>query len=130
MTDRNTIENTFTLEWSKGAQIILVSAGFDAHERDPLGGMKVTTRGFGLFAERLCAVADEICNGRIVLALEGGSDLEALGESVAETVGVLAKPSLGAAEFPVASARGMEISRVCRDAHARFWPTLGRRIQD
>jgi len=110
-------------------EIIVVSAGFDAHARDPLGGMNVTTHGFGLFAERLCAVADETCQGRIVLALEGGYDLLALGESVAATVDVLAKPSHGAGEFPASSASGMEISRVCREAHARFWPTLARRIQ-
>jgi acetoin utilization deacetylase AcuC-like enzyme len=110
-------------------EIILVSAGFDAHERDPLGGMNVTTRGFGLFAERLCAIADETCAGRIVLALEGGYDLDALAESVGETVRVLAQPAHGAAEFPVASARGMEMTRGLREAHADFWPALARRIQ-
>jgi acetoin utilization deacetylase AcuC-like enzyme len=110
-------------------EIILVSAGFDAHERDPLGGMNVSTRGFGLFAERLCAVADETCQGRIVLALEGGYDLDALAESVSETVRVLAQPTRRAAEFPIASARGMEMARVFREAHARFWPGLTRRIQ-
>jgi len=110
-------------------EIILVSAGFDAHERDPLGGMNVTTRGFGLFAERLCAVADHTCEGRIVLALEGGYDLDALAESVAETVRVLADSSHGSHKFPVASASGMAMARVIREAHARYWPALARRIQ-
>ncbi|MGH7292233.1 MAG: histone deacetylase family protein, partial [Myxococcota bacterium] len=74
-------------------EIILVSAGFDAHARDPLGGMRVSTAGFGLFAQRLCAVADDVCGGRIALALEGGYDLEALADSVGEVVRVLAQPS-------------------------------------
>ena len=110
-------------------EIILVSAGFDAHERDPLGGMNVTTRGFGLFTERLCAVADAACGGRIVLALEGGYDLEALADSVAESVRVLAEPSPRAREYPAASARSAELGRALREAHGRFWPVLERRIQ-
>jgi len=110
-------------------EIILVSAGYDAHERDPLGGMNVTTAGFGLFAERLCAVADEACGGRIVLALEGGYDLEALADSVAETVRVLADPTPRAREYPAESARASQLARIFRQAHARFWPALERRIQ-
>ncbi len=110
-------------------EILLVSAGFDAHERDPLGGMNVSTRGFGLFAERLCAIADATCGGRIVLALEGGYDLEALGESVGETVRVLAEPAPRMRDRPAASARASEIARVFREAHSRFWPALTRRIQ-
>ena len=105
-------------------EFILVSAGFDAHERDPLGGMRVTTRGFGLFARRLCAVADETCGGRIALALEGGYDLEALADSVAEVVRVLAEPSPGGGDFPAASPGGMELARGFRAAHAHFWPSL------
>jgi len=110
-------------------EMILVSAGFDAHARDPLGGMEVSTRGFGLFTERLCAVADETCGGRIVLALEGGYDLDALADSVRETVHVLATRSPGGGEFPPASPRGMEMARVFSEAHARYWPALARRIQ-
>jgi acetoin utilization deacetylase AcuC-like enzyme len=110
-------------------EFILVSAGFDAHERDPLGGMNVTTRGFGLFTERICAVADATCGGRVVLTLEGGYDLEALGDSVAEAVGVLARPEPRTSAFPAVNARGMELVRVFREAHARHWPALARRIQ-
>jgi acetoin utilization deacetylase AcuC-like enzyme len=110
-------------------EIILVSAGFDAHERDPLGGMTVTTRGFGLFAERLCTVADQACEGRIVMALEGGYDLDALAESVGETVRVLAQPTQAALDFPLASSRGMEMAMRLREAHAHHWPSLSRLIQ-
>jgi len=110
-------------------EFILVSAGFDAHERDPLGGMRVTTAGFGLFAKRLRAIADETCGGRIALALEGGYDLDALADSVGEVVRVLADPSPRGGEFPETSPRGMEIARDLRAAHARFWPSLAERVQ-
>jgi acetoin utilization deacetylase AcuC-like enzyme len=60
---------------------ILVSAGFDAHECDPLGGMRLTARGFAAMASRLGALASELCAGRLTLFLEGGYDLGALSES-------------------------------------------------
>lgn len=110
-------------------EIILVSAGFDAHERDPLGGMSVTTRGFGLMAQRLCAIADEACEGRIVLALEGGYDLDALEASVRETVRVLADPTLRTDEFPAPREPAWDLVGTLREAHSRFWPELTRRIQ-
>src|SRR5690606_36569900 len=55
--------------------VILVSAGFDAHVDDPLASLRVTRRGFRAMAARLRHVADEICEGRLVCALEGGYDL-------------------------------------------------------
>jgi acetoin utilization deacetylase AcuC-like enzyme len=90
--------------------------------------MRVTTEGFGLFAKRLCAVADEACGGRIALALEGGYDLDALAASVGEVVRVLAEPSPARGEFPAASHGGMEMARTFRAAHARYWPSLAGRI--
>ena len=108
-------------------QIVLVSAGFDAHARDPLGGMNVSTAGFAGFAARLCAVADDVAGGRIVLALEGGYDLEALGESVAAVVGVLAAPELPALHFPAPTPGGMAVARKFRAAHAVRWPVLRSR---
>jgi acetoin utilization deacetylase AcuC-like enzyme len=60
--------------------LILVSAGFDAHERDPLAGMQMTTTGIGRLTSRLIAAADELCEGRIVFATEGGYDTKALYE--------------------------------------------------
>ena len=110
-------------------ELILVSAGFDAHERDPLGGMNVTTRGFGLFTERICAIADEICDGRVVLTLEGGYDLDALAESVGEAVTALARPTAATHAFPAATPGALALTRAFREAHARHWPTLSRRIQ-
>ena len=61
-------------------QLILVSAGFDAHERDPLAGMQMTTEGYAQLTSRLIAAADELCDGRIVFVTEGGYDTGALAE--------------------------------------------------
>jgi acetoin utilization deacetylase AcuC-like enzyme len=63
-------------------EFVLVSAGFDAHITDPLASMSVTSKGFGLFTDVIMAIAKELCNGRIVLTLEGGYNLDALAESV------------------------------------------------
>lgn len=68
--------------------LILVSAGFDAHEADPLGGMRVTTRGFGRLLAMLAAVSDEVCGGRVVAVTEGGYDLPALAGSLREMLRV------------------------------------------
>lgn len=64
-------------------QMIFVSAGFDAHLRDPLGGMNVTAHGFAALTKIARDWAGEICSGKIVFVLEGGYDLKGLGESVA-----------------------------------------------
>jgi acetoin utilization deacetylase AcuC-like enzyme len=70
-------------------QLILISAGFDAHERDPLGGLRLKERDFSEATKRLMDVADRRCNGRIVSTLEGGYNLDALGRSVAAHVQAL-----------------------------------------
>jgi acetoin utilization deacetylase AcuC-like enzyme len=67
----------FAPEW------ILVSAGFDPHRRDPLGGMEVTEAGFAGMARLLLALADQYAGGKIAFLLEGGYDLAALRKSVA-----------------------------------------------
>jgi acetoin utilization deacetylase AcuC-like enzyme len=58
--------------------MLLLSAGFDAWMRDPLGGMGVTEQGFARWGEWLRRLAAEACGGRILAVLEGGYDLEAL----------------------------------------------------
>ena len=67
----------FEPEW------ILVSAGFDPHRRDPLGGMEVTEAGFTGMARLLLELADQYAGGKIAFLLEGGYDLTALRKSVA-----------------------------------------------
>jgi acetoin utilization deacetylase AcuC-like enzyme len=72
--------------------LILVSAGFDAHERDPLAGMRVTTPSFAAMTADLRAVADECCRGRIAAVTEGGYDLEALAASLDGAIAMLNEP--------------------------------------
>jgi acetoin utilization deacetylase AcuC-like enzyme len=61
---------------------VLVSAGFDAHEDDPLGGLRVTTEQFKRLTEIVRQIAAEHSRGRLVSVLEGGYDLEGLAASV------------------------------------------------
>lgn len=66
-----------------GPEIILVSAGFDAHWRDPLASMSLSLTGYDRIARTLIAMARELCGGKIVFVTEGGYDLDVLGHGVA-----------------------------------------------
>ena len=71
-------------------ELILVSAGFDAHARDPLAGMRVSTEQFGRLTGLVTALADEVCSGRVVALTEGGYDLQALAASLTIAISILA----------------------------------------
>ena len=62
--------------------MILISAGFDGHRDDPLGGFAVTEEGFAEIAKHWVGLASDLCEGRIAAVLEGGYDLGGLGRSV------------------------------------------------
>jgi acetoin utilization deacetylase AcuC-like enzyme len=103
--------------------LILVSAGFDAHERDPLAGMRLTSPAFGAMTTELRRVAEECCDGRIASIVEGGYDLRALAESIREAIDALAGSS-GPARWPQASApsgRGRVSVNAARKALAARW---------
>ena len=68
---------------------MLVSAGYDAHERDPLGGMRLTTAGYVRILTMLHDAARRLCDRRLALATEGGYHLEALEECLEATIAVL-----------------------------------------
>lgn len=70
-------------------QFILVSAGYDIYRFDPLGTMNVTPYGFYSMAKILVDLADELCGGKILFALEGGYHLEGLAKSVLYTIKAL-----------------------------------------
>ena len=69
-------------------QLLMISAGFDAHEQDPLGQLRMTTAGFTRLTRTLLDGADEVCEGRVVLVTEGGYDLKALAESLQAVIDV------------------------------------------
>jgi acetoin utilization deacetylase AcuC-like enzyme len=70
-------------------QLLLVSAGFDAHARDPLAQLQLATDDYAWITRRLVELADRHADGRIVSALEGGYDLDALRECTAAHVAAL-----------------------------------------
>jgi acetoin utilization deacetylase AcuC-like enzyme len=84
-------------------QLLLVSAGYDAHQGDPLAGMELSTDAYRTIMLRLRAVADLLCSGRLVAALEGGYNLDDLAESVAVSITALQEPSVAYAPAEPAS---------------------------
>ncbi|OBJ17527.1 histone deacetylase family protein [Mycobacterium colombiense] len=72
-------------------EMIIVSAGFDAHERDPLGSLTMTAADFAWVTRELMTTAEKLCGGRLVAVLEGGYDLQGLTDSVTAHVGELLK---------------------------------------
>ena len=71
---------------SFGAELIIISAGFDAHMRDPLANLQFTEADFGWATRKIMDVADKTAQGRVVSVLEGGYDLEGLSRSAAAHV--------------------------------------------
>lgn len=69
--------------------LLLISAGFDAHADDPLGGLRLFETDFSDATKRLMEIADRYCRGRLVSLLEGGYDLEALSRCVDAHVSAL-----------------------------------------
>jgi acetoin utilization deacetylase AcuC-like enzyme len=70
-------------------ELILVSAGFDIHEGDPLGGMNVTETGFARLAQIILNLAYELCEGRLVFTLEGGYNVEGEAHAVVKIIHTL-----------------------------------------
>jgi len=65
-------------------ELILVSAGIDIYMNDPLGGMRVTPKGFAGLTRSIMDISNECCGGKMVITLEGGYDLPGLRDSVKE----------------------------------------------
>lgn len=75
--------------------LILISAGFDAHERDPLAQLRWTSSDYGWLTGKLMDVADRVCGNRIVSLLEGGYDLKGLAGGVSHHVAMLMDGATG-----------------------------------
>jgi acetoin utilization deacetylase AcuC-like enzyme len=70
-------------------EVLMISAGFDAHQADPLASINLSEEGFEMITRSLVEVAERHCRGRIVSVLEGGYSLRALGRSVVRHVGAM-----------------------------------------
>jgi acetoin utilization deacetylase AcuC-like enzyme len=87
---RAAFENAILPQLQKfSPELIIISAGFDAHFRDPLASINLRAEDFGWVTRKLMDAADQSAGGRIVSVLEGGYDLQGLKESVAEHVTAL-----------------------------------------
>ncbi|MFX1295566.1 MAG: histone deacetylase, partial [Promethearchaeota archaeon] len=70
--------------------IILVSAGFDAHFSDPLTDLNLTVQGFGNIIRKVKLAAEEICDGQLIILLEGGYNLSAVSRGILQEISILA----------------------------------------
>ena len=97
--------------------LIIVSAGFDAHRDDPLAAMEVSASGYQGMAAQVRALADELCGGRVACVLEGGYSPSGLHEGVAALIDVLSAPAaLSPAPAPIQ--RGSRSERLLERAAA------------
>ena len=101
-------------------EFVLISAGFDAHARDPLAEMEVSERGFAGLARLVARIARDVCGNRLVAVLEGGYDLAALGESVATVLDELGGARLDDAISPPPSDRRAPIDQT-REVAKHYW---------
>jgi acetoin utilization deacetylase AcuC-like enzyme len=104
-------------------ELVLVSAGFDAHRDDPLGGMALSAAGFAELTDVCLAVASGAACGRLVAVLEGGYGLDGIAEASAAVVGrMLGRPFAAPDAVP---RPGFErLLEAYRTAHAAHWPVV------
>ena len=113
-------------------QLVLVSAGFDAHRGDPLGEMLLTAQGFAYFTSVLQRIADRHAGARIALFLEGGYHLEHLAASVRACIetltGVPPVSRSGLTGADAYGATGVQAAKAALAIHSKFWnlPTIPR----
>jgi acetoin utilization deacetylase AcuC-like enzyme len=108
-------------------ELLILDAGFDAHGKDPIANMRVTSAGFGRIAACLRDGAMTSCGGRLVLATEGGYHLDALRESLEATLHAIARAEHERArdeDDAQPSVRGTAALELVRAAQSRYWPGL------
>jgi acetoin utilization deacetylase AcuC-like enzyme len=106
-----------------GPELVLVSAGFDAHKSDPLAGMLLEAPAYGWMTAALAKIADKSARGRLALLLEGGYDLPALEASLADSLVTLAGAATPAEATPPSPLHEGEIQRT-RKALREYWSGL------
>jgi acetoin utilization deacetylase AcuC-like enzyme len=112
---------------------ILVSAGFDTHLNDPLGGMRVTESGYVAMIKMLMSAASKACSDKLALTLEGGYDLSALRESVKNIILEMSSYDSSREACPERPSDD-ELAPVFRaripdilDVHRKYWPNIPER---
>ncbi len=104
--------------------VILVSAGQDPHQADPLSGMNLSTEAFGSMAATVKEIADSCCEGRLVAALEGGYNLNALADSIVAILRAFKGEALARIEVGEDPRAAEKIEEVKR-AMSLYWNCFG-----
>jgi acetoin utilization deacetylase AcuC-like enzyme len=104
-------------------ELILISAGYDAHERDPLARMRLSTAGYGVLTKALCDAAARHCQGRLAAMTEGGYDLTALKACLESTITVLDEGPVPSPSQPslAATSRARVTIAAVRSAQSKYW---------
>ena len=115
-------------------QLVLVSAGFDAHKLDPIGRMAMTDQGFAALVHSVRKIADTYCNGRYVLTLEGGYHIAALSECIITSIRAMLEEKIKPHDNLIRSANRKKVMFAMNRStgvHKRYWKTLsGYRWED
>jgi acetoin utilization deacetylase AcuC-like enzyme len=109
-------------------EILLVSAGFDAHRDDPLGGMHVGEEGFAAMASIVRSLADEVCGSRLAYFLEGGYAISGLRQGTGAVLDAALPPEAPSLPGPVEAPGGSLLSKLVGlviSVHGRRYPKLG-----
>jgi len=105
-------------------EIILVSAGFDTHKNDPMGGMLMTAGGFAGMTASIKKIADKVCGGKMVYSLEGGYNCAALSRAVKAVLKEMAGITCCDVNAMAAKANKKKVDyavRRCIDVHRHVW---------
>ncbi|MCP4721776.1 MAG: histone deacetylase [Desulfobacteraceae bacterium] len=105
-------------------EIILVSAGFDTHRDDPMGGMRMTAQGFAGMTASIKKIADKVCGGKFVMSLEGGYNCDALSGAVKAVLKEMAGITCCDVRAMAAKADKKKMAYVvrrCIDVHKHSW---------
>jgi len=105
-------------------ELIIVSAGFDTHGDDPMGGMRMTANGFAGMTASIKKIANKVCKGKIVMSLEGGYNCEALSRAVKAVLKEMAGVTCCDVSEMAARADKKKMAYVvrrCIDVHKHSW---------
>jgi acetoin utilization deacetylase AcuC-like enzyme len=109
-------------------EMLLVSAGFDAHHDDPLAAMRVTGEGFAAMAAIVRALADDVCGGRLAYFLEGGYSISGLREGAGAVLDAVLTPEAPSLPPPVEAPSGSLLEQLVGaliSVHGARYPRLG-----